>query len=84
MRYGALAMPETARIARLDMLGAPRVADTTDENGKRLFRKIFSVRVSTELFPDAALEVAGFIQSVHINAPTTPDPDYAVIQAVIT
>lgn len=84
LRFGSVFMPETNRVARLDILGGPRVADTTDENGKRLFRKVFTGRMSTELFPDQALAIAGLIQSVHINAPTTPDPSYEVIEAVIT
>lgn len=69
MRFGSLHLLETNRVARLDLLGGPRVSDTTDEAGKRLFRKVFTVRVSTELFPDAALQAAGLVSSVNIQLP---------------
>lgn len=71
MRHGRLFLAETKRVVRLDMLGGPRVADTTDESGKRLFRKVFTARVSTELFPDNALYAAGLVQSVEITATAT-------------
>lgn len=83
VRHGRLHMPETERVVRLDMLGGPRVSDTTDENGKRLFRKIFTMRVATELFPDGALQTAGRVQSVHVNAPAVSNPDFTPITFVI-
>ena len=65
VRFGQLDLPETKRTVRLDMLGGgPTPSDSTDESGKRLFRKAFSLRVSTELFPHNALFLATRITSV--------------------
>ena len=82
LRHGRLYLPDTNRMVRLDMLGGPRVADTSDENGKRLFRKVFTARVATELFPANALAAAGLVQSVHIHTPTLA-PDFYPIEATI-
>lgn len=79
IRHGRLHLLETDRVVRLDMLGGPRIADTTDENGKRLFRKVFTMRVATELFPTDALTAAGLVQSVRFNQPMVFDPDYTPI-----
>lgn len=83
IRFGQLTLPETGRVSRLDMLGGPRVADTTDEDGKRLFRKVFTVRVGTELFPDAAVTAVGLVQQVRINPPDEIDTGFETIQATI-
>lgn len=83
IRFGQLALAETNRVVRLDMLGGPRVADTTDENGKRLFRKVFTLRVATELFPENALKAAGLVRAVHITEPSVFDPDFTPIVATI-
>lgn len=64
IRFGGLDLPRSYREVRLDMLDGPRVADTTDENGKRLFRKVFTVRVATELFLDGSLPVLDLIQRI--------------------
>ena len=83
VRFGHLALPQSGRVVRLDMLDGPQVADTTDENGKRLFRKVFAVRVATELFPDQALEAVGLVSKVVLNPAALHDPDFEVIEAVI-
>lgn len=83
IRYGQLHLAETNRVARLDMLGGPRVSDTTDENGKRLFRKVFTVRVSTELFLQTALELAGLVQQVNIVEPEEIRTPFEPITATI-
>lgn len=83
MRFGHLDMPETKRIARLDVLGGPQIADTTDENGKRLFRKVFTVRVATELFPDAVIAAVGLVRQVRIIPPTEIHTGYEVITAEV-
>lgn len=64
IRYGQLRLPDTKRVARLDMLGGPQPADSTDENGKRLFRKALNLRVSTELFLKDTLFLAQRITQV--------------------
>ncbi len=54
-RFGWLEVRNTIR--RLDNLGLTP-ADTIDENRKTLFRKIYTMRVSAELFPGLIAEVA--------------------------
>lgn len=82
IRFGRLVLAETNRMVRLDMLEGPRVADTADENGKRLFRKVFTVRVATELFQDQALQLVGLVQQVVFTGPAAPT-DFTAIEAVI-
>ena len=64
IRFGGLDLPRSYREVRLDMLEGPRVSDTTDENGKRLFRKVFTVRVATELFPVGSLPTLEMVERV--------------------
>lgn len=79
IRFGQLHLATTNRYVRLDMLGGPRVADTTDDNGKRLFRKVFTARVATELFLDDALSVAGLVSSVRITGKVNGSPDFTKV-----
>ncbi|MFZ9615384.1 MAG: hypothetical protein ACO3AG_01805, partial [Fluviibacter sp.] len=48
-RFGVLEIPEDGTLRRLEHMGYTK-RDTT-EDGKRLFVNVFSVRVSSELFP---------------------------------
>ena len=48
-RYGTLEIPEDKTIRRLELLGYNK-RDTT-EQGKRLFVNVFTIRVSSEIFP---------------------------------
>lgn len=66
IRFGGINLPRSYREVRLDMLEGPRVADSTDENGKRLFRKVFTVRISTELFLDDQLRVLQLIERINV------------------
>lgn len=56
-RFGALVMvdsdqaPTNNGIARLDILSGPTSADVNDESGKRIFRKVWTVAVSSEYLP---------------------------------
>lgn len=49
-RGGTLYVTEDGTARRLDRVGFAK-RDTTDENGKRLFRNVWTVRVSSELWP---------------------------------
>lgn len=51
-RFGQLTVKDTVR--RLDLVSVV-VADTVDENNKRLFRKIYTITVTSEMFPSEAL-----------------------------
>lgn len=52
-RFGFLDIPEDGTVRRLDLLGGPELADTRDENGKRLFRREYLISVSSEMLPSA-------------------------------
>lgn len=89
IRFGGLRLPRSSRTVRLDLLDGPQVADMTDENGKRLFRKVFQVRVATELWPDDVIALTNLVQSVALTVhdpvpvPGTIDETYEQITAVI-
>ncbi|MFE2104003.1 hypothetical protein [Streptomyces sp. NPDC059468] len=53
-RFGFLEIPEDGTVRRLDLLGGPELADTRDENGKRLFRREYLISVSSEMLPSTA------------------------------
>lgn len=52
-RFGSILVPEDNTERRLDLLGI-QIADTLDGNNKRLFRKVFYSRMSSELVPVVA------------------------------
>jgi hypothetical protein len=53
-RFGFLEIPEDGTVRRLDLLGGPELADSRDENGKRLFRREYLISVSSEMLPAVA------------------------------
>jgi hypothetical protein len=53
-RFGFLEIPEDGTVRRLDLLGGPELADTRDENGKRLFRREYLISVSSEMLQSVA------------------------------
>lgn len=59
-RYGMLevatGVDDTVTMRRLDFVDVIS-NDGTDENGKRIFRKVYTVTVSSELFPDTIAAV---------------------------
>lgn len=59
-RFGTLEIPEDGTLRRLELLGYSK-RDTT-EQGKRLFVNVFSVRVSSELFPSTILGATSPVQ----------------------
>lgn len=50
IRFGGLQIPEDGTMRRLDMLGFTK-RDTTEQD-KRLFRNVYTVRISSELLPE--------------------------------
>jgi hypothetical protein len=48
-RFGYLEIPEDGTIRRIDLIGGPDPTDTLDQDGKRLFRRTYLIRVSSEL-----------------------------------
>lgn len=54
-RFGWLEVPEDKTLRRLDVLGMD-VQDYKDGEGKTVFRKVFTITVSAELFPDDVTE----------------------------
>lgn len=64
-RFGSLDVPADDTVRRLDLLGWDQ-ADLLDNDGKRVFRKAYTVAVSSELLPDAIAEVPK-VKSVDIS-----------------
>jgi hypothetical protein len=50
-RFGFLEIPEDGTFRRLDLIGGPSPEVEKDRDGKRIFRSIYAVRVSSELLP---------------------------------
>lgn len=74
-RFGFLHVPQDDTVRRLDLLSV-RPADTmmdTEAGKKRLFRKIFTVRVSAELLPST---VAKVIDTETVTILDATDPAY--------
>jgi hypothetical protein len=56
-RFGYLEIPQDQTLRRLDLIGGPEPAHTKDGDGKRVFRQVYKIRVSSELLPAAVDEV---------------------------
>lgn len=69
-RFGYLEMvatadaPDDLSIRRMDLLSGPTNGDTRDEEGKRLFRKMYTVGVQSELFHSEFLRLTAVAQVV--------------------
>lgn len=50
-KFGFLDIPQDGTKRTMQLLGGPEAADEYDENGKRIFRTIYKVRVFSELVP---------------------------------
>lgn len=74
IRFGGLQVPEDKTIRRLDLLGFTK-RDTTEQD-KRLFRNIYTVRISSELLPEQFYNVYPVTQ--------TPQITYTVQDQVFT
>lgn len=48
-RFGYIEVPEDGTVRSLDLIGGPEREDAKDENGKRVFRTHYAVRVYSEL-----------------------------------
>jgi hypothetical protein len=64
-RFGGLEIPEDGTLRRLDMLGFTK-KDATEQN-KRLFRNIYTVRVSSQLYVHELAEVYKVTESPNIS-----------------
>lgn len=78
-RYGFLETP-SGTIRRLDILEGPRDSSTLADDGKRLFRKVWTVAVSSEIVPDLDLALANStrVQSVILALKNGATPSTAV------
>jgi len=68
-RFGYLEMvgtdaPDDLSIRRMDLISGPTNGDTRDAEGKRLFRKMYTVGVQSELFHSEFLRLAAVSQVV--------------------
>jgi hypothetical protein len=50
-RDGFLIVPQDSTIRRLDLIGGPEPVAEKDSDGKRIFRSIYTIRISSELLP---------------------------------
>lgn len=48
-RFGWLIVPENNTVRSLELLGGPEIQPSKDQDGKRLFSTVYSVRAATEL-----------------------------------
>ena len=74
VRGSALPVEADETVRRLDRVGFAK-RDTVDENRKRVYRNVFTYRVSAELFPDQAQAIYRTVERVSINSqpPTVTD-----------
>lgn len=72
-RFGYLEMtgdaeaPDDLTIRRLDLMSGPDNGDTRDGEGKRVFRKMYTVSVSSELFHSEFVALTRQIETVNID-----------------
>lgn len=48
-RFGYLEIPEDGTVRTLDLLGGPEIEPSNDQDSKRIFRAVYSIRVVSEL-----------------------------------
>lgn len=72
-RFGYLEMvgnveaPDDKSIRRLDLMSGPNNGDTRDGNSKRVFRKMYTVSVSSEMFHSDFVALTAAIEGVGID-----------------
>jgi hypothetical protein len=67
-RGGFLEIPQDGTVRRMDLIGGPEPDEDRDADGKRLFKTVYTVRVSSELFPEEVEEVVRVIDGgVHLD-----------------
>jgi hypothetical protein len=71
-RFGGLVIPEDRSIRRLDLIGFAK-RDTTEQD-KRLFRNVYTVRISSELFQKEFADVYKVTQNPNIDIQYTATP----------
>jgi len=71
-RFGGLEIPEDRSVRRLDLIGFTK-RDTTEQD-KRLFRNIYTVRISSELFQREFADVYKVTQNPNIDISYTATP----------
>lgn len=70
-RNGFLAIPQDGTVRRLDLLGGPEPDFERDNDGKRIFKSLYSVRVSSELLA-ADISTATEAMSVALSLSLLP------------
>lgn len=61
-RFGYLEIPQDGTIRRLDLLEGPTPEHMKDADGKRIFREVYRVQVSSELLPSQIEEAAQVLE----------------------
>lgn len=86
VRFGTLYVPQDGTARRLDRVGFAK-RDTTDETGKRLFRNVWTVRVSSELWPYQLQALRLAYSGVKLNDPAvvpTPPAEFGPFTPLTT
>lgn len=60
-RFGFLEIPQDGTVRTLDLIGGPVIQRDRDENDKRLFRAVYSIRVVSELDPYQAALIENYV-----------------------
>lgn len=71
-RFGYLAVHQDGTVRRLDIIGGPLSDDVRDQDGKRIFRDVYTVRVSSELI---WADIDAFNAAVQVALTVTQTPD---------
>jgi hypothetical protein len=71
-RFGGLVIPEDRSIRRMDLIGFAK-RDTTEQD-KRLFRNVYTVRISSEIFQKEFADVYKVTQNPNIDITYTATP----------
>lgn len=81
VRGSGIAVEDDKTIRRLDRIGFAK-RDTVDGDSKRVFRNVFTYRMSSELWPAQAAAITRTVERVFINPSgdgTQPPPDFTKI-----
>jgi len=72
-RFGYLEVEEDATVRSLDLLGGPVMLEASrDNDGKRLFRAAYAVRVAAELDVYATTQIHKYVETVDIDLYALP------------
>ena len=66
-RFGFLEIPQDGTTRTLDLIGGPVIERDRDENDKRIFRAVYTVRVVSELDPSTVTQIENYVHNVDLT-----------------